>query len=66
MFKVSLKDIIKTLRPKIKKTLTEIRKLLPAQYHNYLPLFEGGIAAELPPYRPGINHAFTLKKGKNR
>ena len=24
------------------------------------------MAAELPPHRPGINHTFTLKKGKNR
>ena len=23
------------------------------------------MAAELPPYRPGINHTFTLEKGKN-
>ena len=65
IFKALLEDIIKVLRPKIKKTPAEIRKLLPAQYYNHLPLFEGGIAAELPPYRPGINHTFTLKKGKN-
>ena len=30
MFKVSLEDIIKVLRPKIKKTPAEIRKSLPA------------------------------------
>ena len=23
------------------------------------------MAAELPPYRPGINHIFTLEKGEN-
>ena len=43
----------------------EIQKLLPAQYHNHLPLFEGDIAAELSLYRPGINYIFTLEKGKN-
>ena len=43
----------------------EIRKLLPAQYYNHLPFFEGGITAKLPPYRPGIDHIFTLEKGKN-
>ena len=63
--KASLKDITKTLRPKITRTPAEIQKLLPAQYHNHLPLFEEGVAAELPPHRPGINHIFTLKKGKN-
>ena len=44
----------------------EIRKLLPAQYHNHLPLFKGDMAAELPPHRPGIDHTFTLKKNKNK
>ena len=66
IFKVSLKDITKVLRLKIKKTPAEIRKLLPAQYYDYLPFFDGGMAAELPPQRPGINHTFTLKKSKNR
>ena len=47
------------------KIPTEIRKLLPVQYHNYLPFFEGDMAAELPPYRPGIDHVFILEKGKN-
>ena len=65
VFKVSLKDIIKALRPKVIRTPTEIQKLLPTQYHNHLPLFKGDMAAELPPYRPGINHIFTLEKGKN-
>ena len=43
----------------------EIRKLLPAQYYDHLPLFKGGMAAELPPHRPGIDYIFTLKKGEN-
>ena len=66
IFEVSLKDIKKVLHPKTIKTPIEIQKLLPAQYHNHLPLFEGGIAAELPPHRLSINHTFTLKTGKNR
>ena len=65
VFKVSLKDIIKVLRLKIIKTPAEIQKLLPAQYYDHLPLFKGGMAAELPPHRPGIDYIFTLKKGKN-
>ena len=65
VFKVSLEDITKVLRLKITRTLTEIQKLLPAQYHDHLPFFKGGMAAELPPHRPGIDHIFTLKKGEN-
>ena len=65
VFKLSLKDIIKVLRLKIIKIPAEIQKLLPAQYYDYLPFFEEGMAAELPPHRPGINHIFTLEKGKN-
>ena len=64
VFKASLKDITKALRPKVIKILTEIRKLLPAQYYNHLPFFEGDMAAELPPHRPGIDHIFTLEKAK--
>ena len=65
IFKALLKDITKVLHLKIKKIPTEIQKLLPAWYHNHLPLFKRGMAAELPPHRPGVNHTFTLKKGKN-
>ena len=43
----------------------EIRKLLPAQYHDHLPFFEGDMAVELPPHRLGINHIFTLEKSEN-
>ena len=65
VFKALLKDIIKVLCPKVIRTPAEIRKLLPAQYHNHLPFFKGDMAAELPPHRPGINYTFILKKGKN-
>ena len=53
------------LYPKVIRTPTEIRKLLPAQYHYHLHFFKGDIAAELLPYRLSINYIFTLKKGKN-
>ena len=65
LFKVLLKDITKALRFKIIRILMEIRKLLPVQYYNHLPLFEGGMAAELPPHRVGINHIFILKINEN-
>ena len=66
MFKILLKDITKVLHRKIIRILVEIRKLLPVQYHNHLPVFEGGIAVELPPYYLGVNYIFTLEKNKNR
>ena len=65
VFKVSLKDITKVLCLKVMRTPAEIRKLLPAQYYDHLPLFEGDMAAELSPHRPGIDYTFTLKKGEN-
>ena len=65
VFKVSLEDITKVLRLKVTRTLMEIRKLLPAQYYDHLPLFEGGMAAELPPHRLSIDYIFTLEKGEN-
>ena len=43
----------------------EIRKLLPAQYYDHLPLFEGDMVAELPPHRLNINYIFILEKGEN-
>ena len=49
VFKVLLEDIIKVLRPKVIKTLAEIRKLLPASYYNHLPLFKRDMTAKLPP-----------------
>ena len=69
VFKISLKNITKILYPRVLRTLVEIRKLLPAQYYNHLPLFKGNMAAELLSHRPGINHIFTQKKvktGKNK
>ena len=65
VFKVLLKNITKLLCPKVIRIPAEIRRLLPTQYYNYLPLFEGDMAAELPLHRPGINHIFTLEKTKN-
>ena len=65
VFKILLKDITKVLYFKIIKIPMEIRKLLPAEYYNHLPLFKGDMAAELPPYCLSINYTFTLEKGKN-
>ena len=65
IFKVLLEDITKALRFKITRTPMKIRKLLPAQYYDHLPPFEGDMAAELSLHRLGIDHIFTLEKGEN-
>ena len=66
VFKVLLKDIIKALHFKVLRTPAEIQKLLPAQYYDYLFLFEGDVAVELPPHRFSIDYICTLEKGENR
>ena len=65
VFKTLRKNITKALYLKVIRTSAEIQKLLLAQYYDYLPFFERDMAAELPPYRPGINHISTLEKGEN-
>ena len=40
----------------------KIWKLVPAEYHEFLPLFKKAIADILPPYRP-YDHKITLKEG---
>ena len=65
VFKILLRDIITVLCLKVIKIPVEIWKLLPAQYYNHLPFFEGDMVAKLPRYRPGIDYIFILEKGKN-
>ena len=36
--------------------------MVPAEYHEFLPLFKKAIANVLPPHRP-YNHKITLKEG---
>ena len=40
----------------------KIRGWVPAEYHEFLPLFKKAIADVLPPYRP-YDHKITLKEG---
>ena len=40
----------------------KIRGLVPAEYHEFLPLFKKAIADVLPPHRP-YDHKITLKEG---
>lgn len=59
---VSLSDIEKALKPKIK---TDPKDKLPQQYQEYLQLFDRKLAEALPPHRPGIDHAIPLIKDVN-
>lgn len=64
VFAATLHDIQKALAP---KKPTDPRTRLPAQYMEYLGLFESGKAEELPPHRgAGIDHEIELvqKDGK--
>jgi hypothetical protein len=40
----------------------KIRELVPAEYHEFLPLFKKAIADTLPPHRP-YDHRITTKEG---
>ena len=40
----------------------KIRELVPAKYHEFLPLFKKAIADTLPPHCP-YNHRITMKEG---
>lgn len=59
LFAASLKDIEKALRPKPKG---DPKKLLPPQYQEFLSVFGRSKAEQLPPRRPGVDHAIVLEK----
>lgn len=41
----------------------EVKKIVPAPYHDYLPLFMEAGARELPPHRLGVDHEINLNPG---
>src|SRR6266516_2610558 len=59
VFAISMADIEKALRPKLK---TDPRKVLPPQYHRWLEVFSKEQADRLPPHRPGVDHEIRLEK----
>ena len=61
-FSITLADIEKALQPKKE---VDPAKILPACYHEFLPVFSQILADKLPPQRPGIDHQITLLKDEN-
>jgi len=62
-FKTSLYDINKAIEAKdLKERPPE--EIVSEQHHEFLPLIRKILADQLPPYRPGIDHAVRLKEGE--
>jgi len=63
VFKASLYDINKAI---VAKDLKEcpLEKIVPKQYHEFLPLFSKILADRLPPHRPGTAHEVSLNEGE--
>ena len=59
---VTTADIDKALAPKTPKTYEDLKTQIPAQFHDFLPLFSPKEAAKLPPHRPGVDHEIRMKK----
>ncbi len=59
---VSLADINKTLKPKVKG---DPRELLPKHYHQYLDVFNEERGKAVPPHREEIDHKISLQKDDN-
>ena len=63
IFKSSLYDINMAIEA---KDLREkpLEKVIPKQYHEFLPLFDQVVANRLPLHRPNIDHEVRLTKGE--
>jgi len=63
VFTASLYDINKAIET---KDLRErpLEKIVPKQYHEFLPLFNTVSADRLPPHRSGVVHEVRLKAGE--
>ena len=59
VFAVSLADIEKALKPKKR---SDPKEKLPLQYHEFLDAFNRQRADQLPPHRPGVDHAIEILK----
>ncbi len=62
LFGCSLHDIEKALRV---KTPTDPRTKLPAEYQDFLTLFDHKKADQLPPFRKGVDHEINLETDPN-
>jgi transposase InsO family protein/predicted aspartyl protease len=59
VFAVTLADIEKALKPRKK---SDPKEKLPPQYHEFLEVFNRQHADQLPPRRPGVDHAIEVLK----
>jgi len=62
VFEASLYDINEAIEAKDLKE-RPLEEIVPKQYHEFLPLFNEGLADRLPPHRPGIDQEVRLKEG---
>jgi Reverse transcriptase (RNA-dependent DNA polymerase) len=60
MFSLNIHDVNTALGQKFTQTTDEIRKIVPAEYHEFLPMFLAKNHRALPPRRP-YDHAIPLQ-----
>ncbi|KAI0995327.1 hypothetical protein K3495_g12855 [Podosphaera aphanis] len=68
IFKVSIRDIDKALLKlsnQHSKSEEDLRKTIPAQFHDIIELWKSKEAAKLPPHRPGVDHRIELRKNES-
>src|ERR1700761_5863548 len=58
---INMEDVRKALKEKKPNTEEELRKTLPPEVHDLIPLFLTREAEKLAPYRPGIDHRIELR-----
>jgi hypothetical protein len=63
LFSITLKDVERALQIKKNPSAEDIKKKLPADYHEYVDVFSRDLAETLPPHRPGIDHNIPLQTG---
>jgi len=52
IFSISLYEINQALGLEQKKKELDLKEYIPAEYHEFLPLFSEALAKNLPPHRP--------------
>jgi hypothetical protein len=62
VYSISLYEINRALEKKYAEDDNDLRKIVPAEFHGYLPLFKEAIANRLPPHRP-YDHKIPLREG---
>jgi len=63
VFKASLYDINNAIEAEELKE-QPLEDIVPAQYHEFLHVFNPALVDHLPPHQPGIDHKVRLKDGE--